>query len=78
MEMLTLQNFQNTLPQVIQVAKHHPVEIRDNDGTIFVFEMKKKPLNSTLSPFDIEGIHLQSPIEVDDVINAVKEVRARV
>ncbi len=77
MEILSLQNFQNSLPQVMQVARQHPVEIRDNDGTIFVFEIKQKPLDNTSSPFDIEGINLQAPVELDDVINAVKEGRER-
>lgn len=74
METLTLRRFQQTFSEIIDIAKHQPVEIRGDDGTIFVFSAKSfKPTES--SPFDVKGIRLQSPIYLDDVVNAVREGR---
>lgn len=77
METLTVQDFQKAFLKVVNMAKQHPVEVRDDDGTVFVFHAKSSEPTDESSPFDIKGVQLQTPIDLDDVLLAVNEGRSR-
>ena len=70
MKVFTYSEACQNLSQLLNIALHEEVEIRQKDGTAFSLKSKK---TKTKSPFDIPGIETKATTQ--DIVDAVRESR---
>lgn len=76
MQTLSVQNFQKSFNEIIHIAKKEPIEVSADDGTVFVFQIKKEFCEQK-SPLDVEGVKTKKQLCMADLMNAVEESRNR-
>lgn len=70
MRMFTYSEACQNLSELLNIAVNEEVEIRRQDGTIFLLTSKK---NKAKSPFNIPGI--KTKVTSEDILNAVRDSR---
>ncbi len=73
MKVFTYSEARQNLARLLEIAQEEEVLIRRRDGSIFVLRAKKK--ESAKSPFDGPGV--KTPATTKDIVEAVRESRAR-
>ncbi len=72
MRVFTYSEARQNLSKLLVLAQKEEVEIRRKDGSTFSLRSKRR---ASGSPFNVPGV--QTTVSISDIVNAVRESRAR-
>lgn len=73
MRVYTLTEAKRNIAEILNIAFNEEILIRRRDGEVMSINSIKK----SKSPFDVKGITLKKKIDLEKVIDAVRESRSR-